>query len=152
MTEARVCLRSKNIIPVLCLLLGVFSFRGLASGHGPQQHDRPSAAAVQMQKLHAMMPMFSVAAAGLEAALEKGDTAAAEAEAAKISAAIPELKKSKPHKNVKQLKKFGELAGVLEASVKATVHFAKKGNLAAAREAFKKMEETCAACHARFRD
>jgi len=40
----------------------------------------------------------------LMSSLVKGEVAAAETEAGKILAAIPDLKKSKPHKNIKQRK------------------------------------------------
>jgi len=105
----------------------------------------------QMKKLHAMMPMFSVASAQLETALEKGDAPTAGREAGKILTAIPDLKQSKPHKNVKQRKKFLELATSLDQSVTATNDLAQKGDFAGAKVTFKKVEEVCAACHAKFR-
>jgi soluble cytochrome b562 len=106
----------------------------------------------QMKKLHAIMPMFSVALAGLEAALEKGEVAVVEAEAEKIIAAIPDLKKSKPHKNIKQRKKFVAFAATLEETITSTAILANQGDFAAAKAAFKNAEKTCAACHAKFRD
>jgi len=106
----------------------------------------------QMKKLHTMMPMFSIASAELESALEKGDAAAAITLANKILAAVPDLKKSKPHKNIKNQKKFVELATELEKSVNSTVYFIKGDNFSGAKTAFKKVEETCAVCHAKFRD
>lgn len=106
----------------------------------------------QMKKLHDMMPVFSVASAELESALEKGDAAAAKAQADRILAAVPDLKKSKPHKNVKQRKTFVGLATKLEEAVTNTVELSKKGDISGAKAAFKKVEEICAACHAKFRD
>jgi translation initiation factor IF-2 len=105
-----------------------------------------------MKKLHAMMPMFSVALADLEGALEKGDAARAGREADRILAAVPDLKKSRPHKNVKQRKRFVAVATGLETSVKAVAGKAQEGDFAAARGAFKEVEAQCAACHERFRD
>jgi soluble cytochrome b562 len=99
-----------------------------------------------------MMPVFSVASEGLESALEKGDASMAKAQADMILAAVPDLKKSKPHKNVKQLKKYVELATKLEKTVTSTVNLAKKGDITGAKTAFKKVEEACAACHVKFRD
>ena len=121
-----------------------------ASAHGKDSHGGTIDA--QMKKLHAMMPVFSVASAELESALEKGDAAAAKAQADKILAAVPDLKKSKPHKNIKQRKKFVGLATTLEKTTTITVDLAKKGDLVGAKTAFKKVEATCAACHAMFRD
>lgn len=106
----------------------------------------------QMKKLHAIMPMFSLASAQMETALEKGDLAIVESEAEKITAAIPELKKSKPHKNFKQWSKFLDHASNLEKTVITTVDLAKKGDFVEAKAAYKKIEETCVACHAKFRD
>lgn len=106
---------------------------------------------VQMKKLHAMMPMLSVASAELESALEKGDATAAKVQADKILAAVPDMKKSRPHKNAKQRKKFVELAINFEKTVSSTADLIKKDDLAGAKAAFKKIEEACAACHAKFR-
>ena len=120
--------------------------------HGTEKHGKTAPSAAQMKKLHGMMPMFSVASAKLEAALDKGDVATVEVEAGKIMAVLPDLKKSKPHKNIKQRKKFVALATDLEKTISTTVDLAKKGDLAGAKSAFKMVEEVCAACHASFRD
>ena len=69
-----------------------------------------------------------------------------------LEAAIPALKKSKPHKNVKQRKIYLELAAKLEETVTATVGLAKEGDFAGAKTAFQKVEATCVACHVKFRD
>ena len=105
-----------------------------------------------MKKLHAMMPMFSLTLAGLESALEKGEVAVVEAEAEKIIAAIPDLKKSRPHKNISQRKIFVRIAAKLEKTITSIADLAKQGDFAAAKVAFKNAEKTCAACHAKFRD
>lgn len=122
------------------------------SAHGTEKHGNTSADDIRMKKLHAMMPMFSLATAELESALEKGDATTAKEQADKILVAVPDLKRSKPHKNIKQRKKFVELATELEKSVNSTVYFIKDDNFSGAKTAFKKVEETCAACHAKFRD
>jgi cytochrome c556 len=106
----------------------------------------------QMKKLHAMMPMFSVASAELESALEKGDAVAAKTHADNILAAVPDLKKSKPHKNVKQRKKFVELASNFEETVTSMVGLINKNDISGAKTTFKKVEELCISCHANFRD
>ena len=141
-------MRSRCAIAVICLVLGA---SGQALAHGTEKHDKAAPADAQMKKMHDMMPMFSLASARLETSLEKGDTAAVESEADKMIAAIPDLKKSKPHKNIKQRKEFVELATKMERYLISTVESAKNGDLAAAKTAFKKVEEICAACHAKFR-
>lgn len=142
----------KNRSTITCLVLGMLALSGMAFAHGTEKHGKTTPADAQMKKLHAMMPMFSVASAKLEAAIEKGDAATVEVEAGKILKALPDLKKSKPHKNVNQRKKYVELATTLGMAINSTAHLAQKGDFAEAKTAFKKVEETCAACHAKFRD
>lgn len=138
------------LIAVL-LSMGILLIKPIeTSAHGKDAHGDHMDE--QMKKLHDIMPMFSVASAGLEFALEKGDATAAKAQADKFLAAIPDLKKSKPHKNVKQRKTFVVLATKLEETVTTIVDLSKKGDFPGAKAAFKKVEEICAACHAKFRD
>lgn len=119
-----------------------------APAHGKNSHDGDE----QMKKLHNMMPVFSVALAECDTALINGDVAAAKAPADKIMAAAPDLKRCKPHKNVKQRKKFVELATYFEESVSSTVALIKKDDLSGAKAALKKVEEACTVCHSKFRD
>ncbi len=145
-------MKNSTAMVILSLAVGALSLSEAAFAHGTQKHGKPATGAAQMKKLHAMMPMFSVASTKLEAALDRGDAAGAEAEAGAIIAALPDLKKSKPHKNVRQQKKFVELAGNLGTAATVTADLAKKGDFAGAKVAFKQVEEACAACHAKFRD
>ncbi len=121
-----------------------------ASAHGKEHHG--GAADAQMERLHAMMPFFSIASAELESTLDKGDTVGANTVAEKIMAYVPDLKKSKTHKNAKQRKKFVELAANFEKAMTFTVDRINKGDLSGAKAAFKKVEKVCAVCHATFRD
>jgi soluble cytochrome b562 len=136
----------------LSLIVGLLIFSGIAFAHGTEKHGITVQADAQMKKLHDMMPIFSLASAALEAALEKGDVVVVETEVGKIIAAIPDLKISKPHKNIKQQKKFVAFAATLEETVASTAVLAKQGDFAGAKAAFKNAEKTCAACHAKFRD
>ena len=136
---------------IMCLVLVMSALYGVAFAQG-SEHGEMAMNDMQMHKLHAMMPTFAVTSAKLKLALEKGDVTTVTAEAGKILAALPDLKKSQPHKNIDQREKFVELATNLEKTVTTTVSLAKKGDLAGARAAFKKVEDTCAACHAIFRD
>lgn len=145
-------MNNRSIGIILSLIVGSLTFSGVAFAHGTEKHGITVPADAQMKKLHAMMPIFSMASAAVEAALEKGDVAVVEAEAEKIIAAIPDLKKSKPHKNIKQQKKFVAFAATLEEEITSTVVLAKQGDFAGAKAAFKNAEKTCAACHAKFRD
>jgi soluble cytochrome b562 len=151
----KVLLKNGYALAAVSLLLGSLLMNGKAIAHSQDNHGMQGASAadeLQMKKLHAMMPMFSLASANLETALNKGESGAALSEAQKIITEIPDLKKSKPHKNVKQQGKFVELAVHLGTTVSETVNLAKKGDFAGAKAAFKRVEETCATCHTRFRD
>jgi cytochrome c556 len=145
-------MKNRYTLAMTCLVLVTLASHGVVFAHGTEMHGKSAPMDAQMMKLHAIMPMFSVTSANLEAALEKDDVAAAEAEAGKILAALPDLKKSKPHKNIKQQKKFMDLATNLGKTVNGTLDLAKKGDRAGAKAAFKKVVEVCAACHATFRD
>jgi len=135
------------------LLAGILINKPIeSSAHGTEKHDKMVPADDQMKKLHAMMPMFSVASAGLESALEMGEASTVDKEAGKILTMIPDLKKSKSHKNIKQRKKYVEMASNLETTLISTLDLAKKGDFVGAKATFKKVEEICAACHAKFRD
>jgi cytochrome c556 len=143
-------MRNRCISITLSLAIVLSTFQGAAFAHG--KDPRGGHIDAQMKKLHAMMPMFSMASAELESALDKGDVEAAMKQVDKILEVVPELKKSKPHKNIKQQKTFVELAVSLGKAVTFTADLAKKGDLAGAKTAFKKVEEVCASCHAKFRD
>ena len=145
-------MKNRSTIAVTCLVMMTLALTGVAFAHGTKKPGKTTATDAQMKKMHDMMPMFSLASAAMETALEKGDVAAVETEAAKIVAAIPDLKISKPHKNIKQRKKFVELATSFEEAITSTVALAKKGDFAGAKAAFINAEKACAACHAKFRN
>ena len=144
-------MRKNSALLLICFMLVPSSY-GLALADGAEKHGKSKQADARMKKLHDMMPMFSAATAKLGAALEKGDAAAVETESNRILAALPVLKKSRPHKNVKQRAKFVALAKQQEEAVTSVLDLAKSGDFAAAKEAFRKVEQTCAECHAKFRD
>lgn len=99
-----------------------------------------------------MMPMYSQAQARIIEALSKGDAAVVRSEAGKILATIPDLKKSRPHKNLKEIDKMRKIAEAFEADVRSTVASAEKGDLTRAGAAFSRARKRCDACHAKFRD
>mgnify|MGYP006954411771 CR=1 FL=1 len=91
-------MKNRRLISSLSLVLVLLSLHSVAFAHGTEKHVKSASDDTQMKKLHAMMPMFSLSSAELEAAMEKNDLPVVEKEAEKIIAAIPDLKKSKPHK------------------------------------------------------
>lgn len=129
-------MKNRSIGIILSLIMGLLTFSGIAFAHGTEMHSNMVPADAQMKKLHAIMPMFSLASAKLETALEKGDVTVVEMEAEKIIAAIPDLKKSKPHKNIKLRKKIVEFAATLEETISCTAALAKQGDFAGANAAF----------------
>jgi len=98
------------------------------------------------------MPMFSMALAELETAIEKGDATAVTVQTDKILTALPDLKKSKPHKNLKQITAYKKIATEFGDNVLAVRKLAINGDFGAAKEAFDKLESRCAECHTRFKD
>lgn len=142
----------KKLVLIAVLLgAGIMLVRPvLVSAHG--KDPRGGLVDTQMKKLHAMMPMFSMASAELEKALEKGDATAALIQADKIKAATPDLRKSKPHKNIKQRQKFVELVTSFDGAMSTTVDLIKKNDFSGAKTTFKQVEELCATCHVIFRD
>lgn len=143
--------KRRAVVAITCLMLTTSVLSGVAFAHEMEMHGKMTSADAQMKKLHAMMPMFSVASARMETAIDKSDAATVEVEGGKILNALPDLKKSTPHKNVAQRKKFVTLAGTLDKTVRSTVELAKKGDFSGAKVVFRKVEETCSACHVKFR-
>lgn len=137
---------------VIILICAFLPIQGGAFAHEGENHGKEHKSNAQMQKLHDMMPMYAVALSKVEAALEKGDPAAVETEAEKMLATVPDLKKAKPHKNIRQLNTFRNIAAGFEKDLKETVDLAKNGNFVKAKTAFQRAEAKCAACHAKFRD
>jgi soluble cytochrome b562 len=105
-----------------------------------------------MGKLHIMMPMFSIAYAELGSAIAKDDRVGAKLQTDKMLAAIPDLKKSIPHKNIKQLANFKSLASKLGEDITKVGALSEKGNFASARLAYRDMGTRCNECHRQFRD
>lgn len=126
--------------------------QGLAFAHETGNHHMDHKADTQMEKLHKIMPMYAQAQVMINEALEKGDAAAVESETGKILRSVPDLKKSKPHKNLKQLATFRKTVSAFERDVKKTASLAKTGDLAGAKAAFRAAQKRCDECHAKFRD
>jgi cytochrome c556 len=136
----------------MSLVMGLLAFSAAAFSPSTEEHGKKVPADAQMKRLHAMMPVFSVASAEMETAIEKGDAAEVKTQADRILSAVPDLKKSNPHKNIRQITVFKSIAGKMGADITKIVTLAEKGNFAEAKAAFKNMEARCAECHTKFRD
>ncbi len=123
-----------------------------AFAHEGQNHLKAHKEDAQMEKLHKMMPMYSQAQAKISEALEKGDSATVESETGKILATTPDLKKSKPHKNLKEVKTMRKIASAFERDIKNTAVLVKKRDFTGAKGAFAKAQKRCNECHVKFRD
>jgi cytochrome c556 len=133
----------------------IFAFllvQGVAFAQEGEKHGGKHMADPRMQKLHDMMPMYAMTLAKINVALEKGDAATVELETGKILATTSDLKKAKPHKNLKEHKSLREIASAFEGEVKATIAMSKKGDFTGAKAAFAKAQKKCDECHAKFRD
>lgn len=130
------------------LLVSSPAFTAGEHGHGHGGH-RPDA---QMAKLHKMMPRYGAAQASINAALGAGDLKAVAKETAYLLSTAADLKKSRPHKNIKELAEFRAIAAGFERDIGKAAESAKRGDLAGAKAAFAGAEKGCAACHAKFRD
>lgn len=124
---------------------GVFAHEGETHAKGNKEDTR-------MEKLHMIMPMYMQIRAKIDEALINGDAKAIETETGKILETTADLKKAKPHKNLKQIETFRKMAAAFEGDVRKTATLAKTGDLAGAKNAFQSAKKRCDECHNKFRD
>ena len=137
---------------VLVLLSCVFLLdEGASFAHEGEAHGKHMADA-NMAKMHKMMPNYAKFQARINAALEKGDVATIAKETGYLLSTSGDLKKAKPHKQLKELKEFHKIADDFEKDVKNTAELAQKGDLNGAKASFANARKRCDACHAKFRD
>lgn len=135
-----------SLIAGAILLTGGMSFAHEGEEHGHHHHD------AQMAKLHEMMPKYAEAQATINTALEKEDVATVVKETGYLLSTVADLKKSKPHKKLKELADFKKIAGKFEQDVRQTADSARKGDVSGAKAAFAEAQKRCAQCHNKFRD
>jgi hypothetical protein len=143
----RIMLKKVAVAIVVAILLP----QSAAFAHEGEDHGQGHKADAQMQKLHHIMPMYAQAQTKINEALSNGDVATIKAETGKILATIPDLKKAKPHKNIKQVATFRKIASAFEADIKKTAGLAKTSDFARAKDAFQIAQIRCNECHAKFR-
>jgi cytochrome c556 len=142
----------RMIFCAMCLVATLAVAAGIAFAHGQEHHTTEHTSDAQMRKLHAMMQQCGAAQTRIEGAFAKGDCTAAEKEIAGMIKAIPDLKKTRPHKGLNHLEALKKLAVDFDADLRQSLTLAKQGDLNGARQAFSRSREKCAACHALFRD
>lgn len=133
------------------LLLVVLTVEGTSFAHEGHVHGHEKSDA-QMAKLHKMMPQYGRSQEAIKGALDKGDVATVEKETAYLLSTIPDLKRSKPHKRVKEVADFKAIAEGFRKDVQLTAALAQKGDLAGAKASFGDAQHQCDECHNRFRD
>jgi len=138
----------KKIPALICC--AVLLTAGVSFAHEGEDHQHHHDG--QMAKLHKMMPKYASSREAINAALAKGDLVAVNKETAYLLSTTADLKKSKPHKRLKELEKYQQMAGEFEQDVKNTAESARKGDLDGARSSFAKAQNLCNTCHAGFRD
>lgn len=142
---------SNNVATAVMVGFLFISVVGVVFAHGGMEHGNMHRDEA-MVKQHHMMDMYAQTQAKINESLRKHDAKAAEVEAGKILATIPTLKALTPHKNLKEQKALPKIAAAFEANMKTVEAKAKKGDIAGAKAAFRKAEDRCNECHAKFRD
>lgn len=140
---------SSSIGLTILTILGFLSLAVMSLAHGQKDHDDSH---TQMHKLHSIMPIFSDASGKMDSAIEKGDVTEINMQANRILKTVPDLIKTKPHKNHKQIAEYRATAGKLRDDISRVVSFANKGDFASAQRAYRDVQKRCTSCHAAFRD
>jgi Cytochrome C' len=126
--------------------------QGGAFAHEAGEHNMSHDQDPRMLVLHKIMPKFARAQVRISEALKERNTPAVKSETGEILKSLPELKKARPHKNLRNLPTFRKIADAFEKEIRATAALAKVGNYAEAARAFAKAQKRCDECHAKFRD
>jgi cytochrome c556 len=125
--------------------------QGVSLAREGEKHGDHHAEA-KMTRLHKMMPKYAKSRTRINAALEEGDVATISKETGYLLSTAADLKKSKPHKKLKELKEYRGIAESFEKDVKSTAELAGKGDFEGAKAAFSNAQKKCSACHVKFRD
>src|SRR5512147_581176 len=110
--------------------------QGGAFAHEGEHHAQGHKEDARMGKLHKIMPMYAQAQAKIDEALTKKDAVTVKKETGKILTTIPDLKNSRPHKNLKEIATFRKIASAFAADIEKTAALAKSGDFEGARIAF----------------
>lgn len=105
-----------------------------------------------MARQHLLMAGYAESQYKINAALKNRDNATIVVETRKLLATISDLKKTRPHRNLKERGKVAIIATGFEKDLVTVVSKAKKKDFVGAEKAFRMAEKRCEACHARFRD
>jgi len=148
-------MRGKNTRVTLCgayLVAVLAGYTGTASAHGLENHTKEHTSVKQMARLHTSMQLYEAAQVLINAAFEKGELKTTEVEIERMIKTIPDLKKARPHKGLKQLETYKRLAADFDKDLRQTLTLVKQGNLTGAKQAFTRAAQKCTSCHAKFRD
>jgi hypothetical protein len=139
----------------LAFFLASLAIGPQAFAHGPAGHQEHTAAAVDEQAMkaqHERMGSFKAAMSGLLEAVVDGNGSGARDQAARLTGALAGYEKDVPHKNVARIKEFKGLYAELKKRIDTLSGQTGSGGIPKIAAAYGRVLESCAACHARFRD
>jgi cytochrome c556 len=126
-----------------------------AAVHGASDHHGTATAAQDEQAMkaqHERMGKFRAAMVALGEAVIDGNKTAAGEHANRLTEALRGHEKDVPHKNVSRTKEYKAYYGELQKRTSRLAEDAKTGNLQKTSQAYGRVLEVCASCHATFRD
>jgi len=126
-----------------------------AAAHGPSAHPETATAAQDeeaMKAQHARMGIFEEAMTAMGKAMIHGDKADAGDHASQLAEALRGHEKDVPHKNVLRIKEFQALYGEMKKRTVKLAADAGTGDLQKTSLSYGRVLESCASCHAKFRD
>lgn len=125
-----------------------------ATAHDPAAHrENPAAADEQAMKAqHERMENFKTAMSSLLEAVVDGNVSEARDQAARLMEALAGHEKDVPHKNSTRIQEFKGLYAELKKRIGKLSGAARSGGIPGVASAYGRVLETCAACHAKFRD
>jgi len=126
-----------------------------AAAHGPTGHHESATAAHDeeaMKAQHERMENFEEAMVALGNAVIHGDKTDAAKHAGRLAEALAGYEKDVPHKNFPRIKDFKGYYAELKNRIDRLSGETRSGGIPEIAGAYGRVLETCASCHAKFRD
>jgi cytochrome c556 len=126
-----------------------------AAAHGPSGHHETATAAHDeeaMKNQHERMGNFRAAMVALGEAVIHGNKTGAGEQATRLTDALRGHEKDVPHKNTARIKEFKGFYAELKNRIDRLSVETRSGDFPKIAVAYGRVLETCASCHAKFRD
>lgn len=126
-----------------------------AAAHGPSDHHETETAAQDeeaMKAQHERMGSFRTAMSSLLEAVVDGNGSGVRDSAARLKEAMAGYEKDAPHKSIARIKEFKGFYAELKKRVDRLSGESRSGGIPKTAAAYGRVLETCASCHAKFRD